>query len=132
MLKRLPALSALVLFGALCSCALEPEESADLGYPLPSLVDTRWVFAQWGDQRLYFKTEDTVEYTLDYPPDPALNETINYHYEYNGSGKTGKIDKRGAFSISRDNKTLHIPDYYIYGHPVDFIRLFPGDTSAKL
>jgi hypothetical protein len=120
---RIFAAKALVLFWVLlCSCALEPEESADIGDPLPSLAGTRWLFATWGDQRLYFRTEDTVEYTLDYPPDPSQNETTDYHYEYDGSRKTGEIEERGAFVILRDNKTLHIHDYYIYGHSVDFIR----------
>ncbi|MDR1585975.1 MAG: hypothetical protein LBS57_00815 [Treponema sp.] len=130
-LKR-NALKALALFWALlaCSCAIESGESADIGEPLPSLVGTRWVFAAWGDQSLYFKTEDTVEYTLVYPADPALNETTDYHYEYDGSKKTGEIAERGVFLISRDNKTLHIPDYYIYGHAVDFVRLFAGLTNA--
>jgi hypothetical protein len=125
MTKLISAPRALALFGALllCSCALDSEGGADTGEPMPSLVGTRWSFDAWGDQRLYFLSEDTVEYSLDYPANPSLNETINYHYEYNGSRKTGKIEVRGAFSISRDNKTLHIPDYYIYGHAVDFVRL---------
>jgi hypothetical protein len=123
--KRIFTLKTLMLLGTLflCSCALEPEEDADPGEPLPSLLGTRWVFATWGDQRLYFISGDTVEYTLNDPADPAQNETIMYHYEYNGNRKTGEIEKRGAFSLSRDNKTLHFPSYYIFGHGVDFIRL---------
>jgi hypothetical protein len=141
MLKRVlaPKTPALLFCALLCACALEPEEISDAGEPLPSLVGTRWVFALWGNQRLYFKTGDTVEYTLDYPPNPSLNETIEYHYEYDKNRKTGEIEDRGAFLISRDNQTLHIPDYYIYGHPVDFIRVpdsqpQPGkgrDTAGK-
>jgi hypothetical protein len=121
--KRLFALIPLVFFGALlCSCAPEPEENADIGEPMPSLVGTRWLFPVWGDQFLYFETEDTVEYTLDYPQDPTLNEIVRYHYEYDENKKTGKIDERGDFVLSRDNQTLHIPDYYIYHHAVDFVR----------
>jgi hypothetical protein len=105
----------------LCSCALEPGENADPGEPLPSLLGTRWSFDAWGDQRLYFISETSVEYTLVYPADPAQNKTVRYNYEYDGSKKSGKIEELGAFSLSRDNKTLHFPSYYIYGHPVDWV-----------
>jgi hypothetical protein len=124
MAKGLFALLPLVLFGALfCSCAPEPEENLDSEKPMPSLVGTRWLYPVWGDQFLYFKTEDTVEYTLDYPPDPALNEVVEYHYVYDKNKKIGRIDERGDFVITWDNQTLHIPDYYIYHHAVDFARI---------
>ena len=80
--------------------------------PNSPLIGTRWIYAEWGDQIVYFETAETVVFR---------DETHAYFYD--SASRSGWAESLNHFVVEENYEKMTFLSWRNYGHPADFKRI---------